>query len=482
VKYVLLGWTTFLTFAVITNAILPLITGSAIWSKFGPLASVFMSASISYAIIRHEFLDIKIIIQRGLVYSLLLSIITAVYLFLIFTFEYFFHSDDGTMILISAFLTTLVGIVGVPPLKAYFQKITDPIFFKDTYDYATVLSELTDILNNNIVLDTIIEKTESTLLRALRVEHVTFSFTDTVLDGGGFSLPVTSNSKPLGTLYVGVKRSGDSFTREDISLLKTFTKQAGIALEKASLYKQVEDYAKTLEEKVEERTQEIVAIQKEQETMMLEISHGLQTPLTIMKGELFLMRKQDHDNKRVDTIDASIDRISSFIYRFLSLTKLESAAIVPLSRLNLSSLLTQVILFFEQEAHEKGITLSGTISSDIFVTGIKEELEEMFSNLISNSIKYMRKDGPRGISITLSADKEKATITLSDDGIGIKEENLPNLFKKFYRVKEAETKGIQGTGLGLVICKKIIDKHNGTLHIESVFGEGSTFIITIPII
>jgi hypothetical protein len=220
VKYVLLGWTTFLTFAVITNAILPLITGSAIWSKFGPLASVFMSASISYAIIRHEFLDIKIIIQRGLVYSLLLSIITAVYLFLIFTFEYFFHSDDGTMILISAFLTTLVGIVGVPPLKAYFQKITDPIFFKDTYDYATVLSELTDILNNNIVLDTIIEKTESTLLRALRVEHVTFSFTDTVLDGGGFSLPVTSNSKPLGTLYVGVKRSGDAFTREDISLLK----------------------------------------------------------------------------------------------------------------------------------------------------------------------------------------------------------------------------------------------------------------------
>jgi two-component system phosphate regulon sensor histidine kinase PhoR len=158
------------------------------------------------------------------------------------------------------------------------------------------------------------------------------------------------------------------------------------------------------------------------------------------------------------------------------------AVLCDTTHLNLSSLLTQVILFFEQEAHEKGITLSGTISSDIFVTGIKEELEEMFSNLISNSIKYMRKDGPRGISITLSADKEKATITLSDDGIGIKEENLPNLFKKFYRVKEAETKGIQGTGLGLVICKKIIDKHNGTLHIESVFGEGSTFIITIPII
>lgn len=124
--------------------------------------------------------------------------------------------------------------------------------------------------------------------------------------------------------------------------------------------------------------------------------------------------------------------------------------------------------------------MSGTIPPDIFVTGIKEELEELFSNLISNSIKYMRKDGPRGISINLSTDKENAIITLRDDGIGIKDENLPNLFKKFYRIKETETKGIQGTGLGLVICKKIIDKHNGTLHVESTFGTGSTFIITIP--
>jgi K+-sensing histidine kinase KdpD len=159
--------------------------------------------------------------------------------------------------------------------------------------------------------------------------------------------------KKIGKLIVGKKLSGDSYSPKDINLLETFTKQAGIALEKAFLYKQVEDYARTLEEKVEERTQEVVAIQKEQETMMLEISHGLQTPLTIMKGELFLMRKQGHDTKRVDTIDASIDRISSFIYRFLSLTKLESAAIIPLSRLNLSSLLTHVILFLNKKLMKK---------------------------------------------------------------------------------------------------------------------------------
>ena len=94
----------------------------------------------------------------------------------------------------------------------------------------------------------------------------------------------------------------------------------------------------------------------------------------------------------------------------------------------------------------------------------------------------MRADGPRGISMTLSSDGNNAVITLHDDGIGIKQEYLPSLFKKFYRIKEAETKGISGTGLGLVICKKIVDKHNGTIVVKSTFGKGTTFIITLPCI
>lgn len=484
IGYVFLGVTLFVGPAVLTNAVLPLWFGINSLNGTGPIFSIFMVVSITYAIIRHRFLDIKIVIQRGLVYSFLITCVTTTYEALVFTFEHLLKGSSQSTF-IGALATTLIGIFGVPILKDYFQKITDPIFFKGTYDYATVLSKLTDELNKNISLDSIIEKTTAILMSSLRIENVTFKLHEIAKDEdlqGSIAIPIISNDKKIGKLLVGKKLSGDNYSPMDMNLLETFTKQAGIALEKAFLYKQVEDYARTLEEKVKERTQEVVAIQKEQETMMLEISHGLQTPLTIMKGELFLMRKQGHDTKRVDTIDASIDRISSFIYRFLSLTKLESAAVIPMSRLNLSSLLTQIILFFEQEAHEKGITLSGTIPPDIFVTGIKEELEELFSNLISNSIKYMRKDGPQGISITLSTDTKNTIVTLRDDGIGMKEENLPNLFKKFYRIKEAETKGIQGTGLGLVICKKIIDKHDGTLDVTSVFGEGSTFTITLPLL
>ena len=482
IKYALIGISLFVGPAVITNAVLPLWFNVYSLNSIGPLFSILMVSFISYAIVRHQFLDIKIIIQKGLIYSVLLSVITATYISLVFTFEYLFARSSEVSILISALITTLVGIFGGLPLEKYFQKVTDRFFFKDAYDYAEVLGSLTDVLNTNIALDTIVEKTTQILEHSLKPETVVFSFKEgeKLEREGSIVLPIESNKKNIGYLVLGEKRSGDPYTKEDMSLLSTFAKQAGTALEKASLYKQVKEYANTLEMKVEERTKKIVAIQKEQETLMLEISHGLQTPLTIMKGELFFLRKQGYDTERVDAIDTSIDRISSFIYRFLSLSRLETSVVNEKVNLNLSVLLQKVISFFEQEVMSKNIQLSSKIADNIFVEGNKEELEELFSNLISNSVKYMSKDGPRGITLTLAGDESNAVITLQDTGIGIRPENLQNLFKKFYRVKEDETKGIQGTGLGLVICKKIVDMHKGTIDVTSTFGKGTTFVIVFP--
>ena len=173
IKYVLLGVSLFLIPAGITNAVLPLWFKIYTFNGFGPLFSFFMLAAIAYAIIRHQLLDIKIVIQRGLIYSILLGIVAGVYLSLVFILEYFFNEFYTSSVLMSAFVTTLIGIFGVPPLKLYFQKITDPIFFKDTYDYASVLRELTDILNQNITTEGIIEKSSAIIASALKAQKVT---------------------------------------------------------------------------------------------------------------------------------------------------------------------------------------------------------------------------------------------------------------------------------------------------------------------
>lgn len=482
--YVLAGWSTFLFLAVFTNAILPFITGNANWSKFGPLGSIIMSSFIAYAIVRHEFLDVKVIIQRGLVYSILVSIIVGVYIVFLFLMQYIFSATTEIDAVMSAFVTALVGIFGVPPLTVFFQNVTARIFFKDRYDYVAVLSELASVLNENLLRDSIVKKSTSILERALKAETVVFcleSVRSVGDDTYAVRIPIKSNKKKIGMLFLGQKRSGDGYTHEDISLLNTFCSQAGVALEKANLYAKVKEYADTLELKVEERTEEIRRLQKEQESMMLEVSHGLQTPLTIMKGELFFLRKQGYATETIDTLDTSINRISLFIKKLLGLYRLEaSSSRVDYGDVSLESVVENVVTSFAGEVREGEVELSTVITKDSVIQGNADELEEVLSNLLSNAVKYTDRERKNTICITLAQDNIGAVLTVSDTGIGIKDEYVGSLFKKFYRVKDETTKGVSGTGLGLVICKKIIEMHRGTIRVESEFGKGSSFIITLP--
>lgn len=483
IKYTLFGWTTFLSFAITTNAILPYITGDTTWSKFGPLGSVVMVACISYAIIRHQFLDIKFIIQRGLVYSILLFCVTTIYLGTVFALESILNYPNEISMLIGSFITTIVGIFGVPPLKLYFETKTDSIFFKGRYNYAHVLSELTEVLNQNISLRSITEKTSHILTKSLKADLVLFHISKKNINketDSSLLFPISSYKKRIGYLELGPKKSGDPYSSMDISLIETFTKQAAIALEKASLYAQVKEYANTLEKKVEERTKELSASEEEKEALMLEISHGLQTPLTIMKGELFFLRKQGVDTERVEAIDSSIDRISNFIYRLLSLARLEGSQLSPKENINLSTLLHDLINFFTITSRENDITFKNNIESDIYIYGNKEELNELISNLLSNAIKYMSKNGEKSVTLSARLEKNNAIIIVSDTGIGMSSDDSKKLFSKFYRIKNETTKGIKGTGLGLSICKKIVDIHHGTIHVTSTLGKGTDFVVRLP--
>lgn len=482
-RYVMLGMSLFIIPASATNAILPL------WFKFyqlnsvGPMFSVCMIALISYAILRHQLLDIKVVIQRGIIFSALLSTIIITYVSIIFVLEYILQKSTGVSIFISAGITTLFGIFGTPPLKSYFEKVTDHIFFKNKYDYALVLHELSEILNKNTLPDVIITESSNILQSKLKISSVNFSFkrenkrSDTVLD-----IPIFSANEKIGIIHFGEKLSGDPYTSEDIRLLKTFSSQAATALKKAYLYQEVKDYSVNLEEKVKERTRQIESIQKEQENLMLEISHGLQTPLTIMKGELFLLKKLVDDKTKIESIDKSIDRISAFIYRMLNLAHLKTTEETKdMERISLSETVEELSKTLKRETDGLEITFQTKIEKNIFMQAKRDYVEELISNLISNSIKYIGNKEKKLISLSVSKTNEGVQISVEDSGIGISEENISRLFEKFFRVKTEDTKGIKGTGLGLVICKKIVDLHNGTIDVQSKEGLGTKFVVVFPI-
>lgn len=542
-KYVLSGVALFFIPATITNAVLPFWFGYRGLNTFGPLFSVCMICCIGYSVTRHKLMDINIIIQRSLIYSVLFGLVVSFYLVLLFILGEIFQKTTNTAILFSAGLTTVLGIFTVPAIERYFRKLTDRVFFKDKCDHTKSIHELSEILNINLGLEDVLSKITVKLKEIFKINKtmVVLRRQNLVYDNGllreivkddnikkiidgleadkkiithdelpllmkalpesdkkrreflkqleyysgvyqlSLAAPIVLKNNVIGLLFLGNKLSGDRYAGEDLDFLKTFSSQLAVALEKARLYEAEKNYAHELERQVEERTKKIQKLQEEQKLMMLEISHGLQTPLTIIKGEAELLGRRAPGNESMSRFEKSIEQVSKFIYDMLKLARLETMEEdFKKSKIDLSELLNGLIEYFDVLIKEKNIKIKSNIDPEIFIMGQKSKLEEMIINLVSNSIKYI--DNERNIFINLKKIGDKAELSIEDTGIGINRESLPYLFTKFYRVKDERHRNIKGTGLGLVIVKKIAEKHDATVFIESLEGVGTKIIISFEVI
>jgi len=146
--------------------------------------------------------------------------------------------------------------------------------------------------------------------------------------------------------------------------------------------------------------------------------------------------------------------------------------------LNLSSLVTEVTRFLSIQASQKSISLKINISKRLKISADKQMLSTILRNLISNAIKFTRPEGE--IEITVIRQKGNTLFSVSDNGVGIKNEALQKLFKVEESCCTPGTQNEKGTGLGLLLCKEFVDKHGGKIWVESEPGKGSKFSFTIP--
>lgn len=284
-----------------------------------------------------------------------------------------------------------------------------------------------------------------------QVEKMT-QFTTTSLMG----IPLITKDKVVGVLEVLNKRSG-AFTQMDEDLLLVLGAQAAVAIVNARLFAQSD--------------------------LIAEFVHELRTPLASIGTSTYLLLRpemsQEQREQIIHNIHSETQRLNTLASTFLDLARLESGRVkYNFSRFDLSPLLQECCQIMQSKADEAAVTMELDIPPDFPpVEADRDKLKQVVINLLSNAVKY----NCRGGKVFLRARLEEScwTLAVQDTGLGIPEEDLPNLFQKFYRVRLSEGKAA-GTGLGLSICKQIVSGHRGRIGVTSKLGEGTTFTVYLP--
>jgi len=216
------------------------------------------------------------------------------------------------------------------------------------------------------------------------------------------------------------------------------------------------------------------------------ITHDLKSPLTNIIVYSELMKDKDldeEDSEFVSSITRNGKRLLDMVEQYLDLSKTEAGMLeLRTSRVNSSDLINEAVADIQVQAGSKGITIDTELPREaVEIVADRERLSRVMANLLSNAIKY----SPNGAQVRVSAsefteDAERfLEIKVSDTGYGIKPNELPHVFDRYYRA--SDTSGTRGTGLGLAVVKSLVDAHKGKVTVESKLHEGTTFTVTLPL-
>ena len=266
----------------------------------------------------------------------------------------------------------------------------------------------------------------------------------------------------------------------------------------ATLRQRSELHTAELEERVAEKTDRMKQMYEAQSKFLAEVAHEFQTPIAILKGNIEVLAKPNRrSTERANAIyvaTTTLDRLSRLVNNLLDIARLNfSKDRLRRQPVDLENLIEAVRDDCAILAEDKNISIMIDLprpSAKIFVAGDRDKLKEVLLNLLSNALKHTPAGGT--ISMTarayggngdgVSVENREAEIVVADTGPGISPETLPRIFERFYRIENPRNMALPGMGLGLHICRQIVEAHGGTIVAESQPGRGSRFIIHLPLV
>lgn len=279
--------------------------------------------------------------------------------------------------------------------------------------------------------------------------------------------------------------SGGAVVRNALSPVKQITRTARIIETSSDLSRRV-GYMGPLDEigelaaTIDQMIQHLDRAFKSQKNFVADASHELRGPLTVIRGNLDLLkRKLSEDDRResLRAIEQETMRMAKIVEDLLLLAEVESGQVVTQERVALKE-----IVFTERE---RARTLAGNRKividqqQDLVIKGDAQRLKQLLGNLVDNAIKYTPEEGT--ITLSLYQDGGWARLDVADTGVGIAPEHLPHIFDRFYRVDKARSRVSGSTGLGLAIVKGVAEQHGGRVTVASESGRGSVFTVWLKL-
>ena len=279
--------------------------------------------------------------------------------------------------------------------------------------------------------------------------------------------PLITENQVLGVLVVADKP--ESFGPDDENFLVLFASQSGIAVRNSQLFENTKS--------LDRLKSEFVAV----------VSHEIRTPLTSIRGAIELLaderyfQSNDQQAKLLTIAHANTERLLMLIGDILDFSKLESGSLpMHFERQRIEPVVTQATHNLRTLVEERRIQLEVTLAPDLPDLMLDaNRIAQVVTNLLSNAIKFSHAEGR--IEVFAEEWEKMVRVGVRDHGEGIAAQNLPKLFQKFTQIDSTSTRRAGGTGLGLVICKGIVEQHGGQMSVESTLGEGSTFYFTLPL-
>jgi signal transduction histidine kinase len=244
---------------------------------------------------------------------------------------------------------------------------------------------------------------------------------------------------------------------------------------------------------LEEETRELARSKAELEKLdaiesrfMLTMVHILRAPVAVLQNSLQLIRKgyvpPEEQPTLLERADLRAGELLTILDDLLLLAYLkEGVGLTRAAKVSVADMLAVTLATLKGQADQQGVTVTVEVTDQPRVLANSDHIKALWTHLLSNAIRYTPKGGQ--VTVSLRADRERglAIGAVSDTGIGVAADDIPRIFEEFFRTEEAKAMQETGTGLGLPIVQQVVEKYGGTIEVESVVGQGSTFRFTLPL-